>query len=73
LVKTSELMSKLLSRDGSVEEVKTQWGATAFKVNILSCFDLGIATCNYKNGTFDLGTFKVYNQYVRDNIHKYIT
>jgi len=73
LVRTAELMSKLLGRDGSVEEVKTKWGATAFRVNILSCYDLGIATCNYNNGCFDLDTFKVYNQYVRDNINKYIT
>ena len=73
LVKTSDLLSKLLNRDGNVEIVETLWGATAFKVNILSCRDLGIATCNYNDGKFDLSTFKVYNQYVRNNIGKYIT
>lgn len=73
IVKTSELLSRLLNRDGNATVVKTLWGATAFKVNILSCYDLGIATCNYNDGNFDLSTFKVYNQYVRDNIYKYIT
>ena len=73
LVKTSALLSKLLSRDGNVTEIKTQWGATALRVNLLSCYDLGIATCKFNNGTFDLSTFSVYNHYVRENIHKYIT